>query len=67
MSDILSKFMHIWEIETHYKCPVVGAILSADKHRNILKKCGYDVKNMKAYEYHQQIMAKLNDENAVIN
>ena len=65
MSDTLSKFMHIWEIETHFKCPVIGAILSVDKHRTILKKCGYNVKNMKPYEYHQQIMAKLDDENNV--
>ncbi len=65
MPDILSKFMHIWEIETHFKCPVVGTMLSIDKHRNILKKCGYNVKNMKPYEYHQQIMAKLNDKNNV--
>ncbi|MBW2655600.1 MAG: DUF2325 domain-containing protein [Deltaproteobacteria bacterium] len=65
MSDILSRFMNIWEIETHFKCPVVGAMLSIEKHKNILKKCGYDIKKMKAYEYHQQIMAKLHDENNV--
>jgi hypothetical protein len=65
MSDILSKFMNIWEIESHFKCPVVGAILPVEKHKNILKKCGYDVKRMKAYEYHQQIMAKLDGANNV--
>ncbi|MCD4720855.1 MAG: DUF2325 domain-containing protein [Desulfobacula sp.] len=65
MSDILLKFMNIWEVETHFKCPVVGAMLSVEKHKNILKKCGYDIKRMKPYEYHQQIMAKLYDENNV--
>ena len=65
MPDILSKFMNIWEVETHFKCPVVGAMLSVEKHQNILKKCGYDVKKMKDYEYHQQIMTKLYDENNV--
>jgi len=65
MSDILSKFMNIWEIENHFKCPVVGAILSVEKHKSILKKCGYKVKNMKSYEYHQQIMTKLGDANNV--
>ncbi len=65
MSDILSKFMNIWEIENHFKCPVVGAILSVEKHKSILKKCGYKVKSMKSYEYHQQIMTKLDDANNV--
>jgi hypothetical protein len=65
MSDILSLFMNIWEIETHFRCPVVGVMMSIDKHRNILKKCGYDVKRMKPYEYHQKIMAKLYNENNV--
>ena len=65
MSDSLSKFMHIWEIESHFRCPVVGAVLSVEKHRTILKKCGYDVKKLKPYEYHQQLMAKLTDQNNV--
>ncbi len=65
MSDILSKFMNIWEVESHYKCTIAGAILSVEKHKSILKKCGYNVKAMKPYEYHQQIMAELSDENAV--
>lgn len=63
--DIQSQFLNIWEIETHFKCPVIGAMLSVEKHKSILKKCGYDVKKMKDYEYHQQIMAKLHDENNV--
>ena len=65
MPDHLSKFMHIWEIESHFRCPVVGAILSVEKHKTILKKCGYDVKKLKPYEYHQQLMAKLTDKNNV--
>lgn len=65
MSDPLKKFMNIWEIEQHFKCPVVGAVLSVDKHKNILKKCGYDVKSMKPYEYHSHLMGRLGDENSV--
>ena len=65
MSDVLSKFLNIWEVEPHFKCPVIGAMLSVEKHRNILKKCGYDVKQMKPYEYHRCIMENLNDENTV--
>ncbi|WP_022665432.1 DUF2325 domain-containing protein [Desulfospira joergensenii] len=65
MSDILSKFMNIWDVETHFKCPVVGAVLSVEKHKTILKKCGYKVSEMKPYEFHQNIMAKLHEENPV--
>lgn len=57
--------MHIWEVEVHFKCPVVGTMLSVEKHKDILKKCGYDVKRFKPYEYHHQIMAKLVDKNNV--
>jgi len=65
MPDELSQFMDIWEVEPHFKCPVVGAILSVEKHKTILKKCGYDVKRLKPYEYHQQVMAKLTEQNNV--
>ncbi len=65
MACDLSGFMDIWEIEPHFKCPVVGAMLSAEKHRTLLEKCGYDVSGLKPYEYHQQIMMKLSDRNAV--
>ena len=59
------KFMNIWEIEGHFKCPVVGAMLSVEKHRRILKKCGWDVNRLKPYEYHSHLMGCLGDENPV--
>lgn len=65
MSDLMSKFMPIWKIETHFKCPVIGAVLSVEKHRQILKKCGYNINEMQPYEYHQQVMAKLYEKNNV--
>jgi hypothetical protein len=65
MSDKLHHFLPIWEIPDFLKCPVAGAMLSVEKHRSILKKCGYDVKPMKPYEYHQKIMLKLGGENNV--
>ncbi|MCG8568040.1 MAG: DUF2325 domain-containing protein [Desulfobacterales bacterium] len=65
MSDTLSNFMDIWDVEQHFKCPVIGAVLSETKHRNILKKCGYDVRKMKPYEYHRCIMEKLDGPNNV--
>ncbi|MCP4722329.1 MAG: DUF2325 domain-containing protein [Desulfobacteraceae bacterium] len=65
MTAISSKFMNIWEVESQFKCPVVGAILSEKKHKDILKKCGYKVGELKPYEYHQVIMSKLYEENQV--
>ena len=65
MTGKTSKFKNLWEIDSHFKCPVAGAILSVEKHRDILKKCGYDVTGLKSYEYHQIIMSKLDDENEV--
>ncbi|MDA8135603.1 MAG: hypothetical protein M0T82_13365 [Desulfobacteraceae bacterium] len=40
-------------------------MLSVEKHKNILVKCGYDIKRLKPYEYHQVIMSKLTEENNV--
>ncbi len=65
MSDTSDQFYPIWKIPDHLKCPVAGAMLSVEKHRSILKKCGYDVKSMKPYEYHQKIMLQLGGENHV--
>lgn len=58
-------FLNIWEIERHFKCPVIGAMLSVDKHKDILKKCGWDVSALKPYEYHSYLMGCMGDENAV--
>ncbi len=65
MDNSFSEFMNIWEIESHFKCPVVGSMLMVEKHKSILKKCGYDVSRLKPYEYHQNLMAKLHEENNV--
>lgn len=65
MPDITKKFMNIWEIESHFKCPLVGAVLTVEKHKAILKKCGYKVAELKPYEYHQTIMSKLHEKNEV--
>ncbi len=63
--DVKKCFLNIWEIERNFKCPVIGAILSVDKHKDILKKCGWDVSNLKPYEYHSYLMGCMGDENAV--
>lgn len=63
--NTLSDFMPIWEIETHFRCPVIGAVLTVEKHKQILKKCGFDIKKMQPYEYHQRLMSKLFEQNNV--
>ncbi len=65
MSEALSKFIPIWEVETHFRCPVIGAVLSIEKHKQILKKCGYNTRDIKPYEYHQLLMSKLFEKNNV--
>ena len=65
MTDKMKKFMNIWEIEQHFKCPVIGAMLTVEKHKSILKKCGWDVKSLKPYEYHSHLMGCMGEENAV--
>ncbi len=61
----MSEFLNIWEIERNFKCPVIGAMLTVEKHKSILKKCGWDVSVLKPYEYHSYLMGCVGDENAV--
>ncbi|WP_321493527.1 DUF2325 domain-containing protein [uncultured Desulfobacter sp.] len=61
----MTCFLNIWEIERNFKCPVIGAMLSVDKHKDILKKSGWDVSTLKPYEYHSYLMGCMGDENAV--
>lgn len=63
--DAMRCFANIWEIERNFKCPVIGAMLTVNKHRDILKKCGWDVNGLKPYEYHSYLMGCMGDENAV--
>ena len=63
--NYLSNFMNIWEIESQFKCPIVGAMLTTEKHKQILEKCGYAISRLKPYEYHQLIMSKLHAQNNV--
>ena len=63
--DVMRCFANIWEIERNFKCPVVGAMLSVNKHKDILKRCGWDVNGLKPYEYHSYLMGCMGDENAV--
>ena len=65
MSAFMSDFLNIWDVESHFKCPILGAMLSESKHRSILEKCGYDTRPMKPYEYNSTIMLRPHDKNPV--
>lgn len=60
-----SQVHHIWEIAPSLKCPVVGACLSIEEHRKILKKAGYRVKKARPWELHRDIMENLSCRNPV--
>ena len=59
------KFKPVWEIDSHFRCPLVGAVFSVEQHRRILRKCGYDTRGMKPYEYHEYLMARLSEKNTL--
>jgi len=56
---------HIWEIHTSFKCPVIGACLSIDEHRKVLKRAGYQVKKLKTHQLHRVVMEHLGYENRI--
>jgi len=52
-----------WMIHNHFKCPVVGACLSLEEQKKILKKTGNSVKNRSAHEIHGIFVHSLSDKN----
>ncbi len=56
---------HVWEIHSHFKCPVVGACLSIEEHRRILRKAGHRTKGLAPYQLHSAIMGHLHEKNRI--
>ena len=56
---------HIWEVYRSFKCPVIGACLSADEHKKLVRKLGYQVKKLKSHHCHTIIMDRLGGENRI--
>ncbi|MCK4486514.1 MAG: hypothetical protein KAU38_07120 [Desulfobacterales bacterium] len=40
----------IWKIDRHFKCPVIGACLSVQELKKILKKTGICIKYLNPYQ-----------------
>ena len=43
----------IWEIDIYFKCPVIGACLSVQELKKILKKTGICIKHLNPYQLHK--------------
>jgi len=55
----------IWDVHKSLKCPVIGACLTVDEHRKVLKKAGCQVKHLRPYNLHRMIMEHLDKENRI--
>ena len=55
----------IWEIDPHYRCPLIGASLNEEDHKRMLKKAGFKIKGMKLHQIHAVIMRHLGEKNRV--
>lgn len=57
------KAYRFWEIEHFYRCPIIGMCLTAAEQRQLLKKCGYDLKGKSPYDIHELLVAGAESEN----
>jgi len=55
----------IWDIPVEFKCPIIGACLTADEHRKVLKRTRHRTKELKSHQMHSIIMGHLGNENKV--
>ena len=49
--------LRFWEIDNHFKCPVVGMCLTFSEQKQILKKAGISVKNKSPFDIHELLVA----------
>jgi hypothetical protein len=54
-----------WEIETHFKCPVIGLCLTFSEQQRILKKTGISVKERSHIEMHEILVSSSETENSL--
>jgi len=55
----------IWEIDRHFKCPVVGTCLSVQELKKILTKAGACAKHLNPYQIHRTVMENMGSENKI--
>lgn len=49
--------LHFWQMESIFRCPVVGMCLSLSEQKQVLKKCGLSVKKKSAFDIHELLVA----------
>ncbi|MBU2552357.1 MAG: DUF2325 domain-containing protein [Proteobacteria bacterium] len=55
--------LNVWEIDSIFKCPVVGACLTSEEQKRLLKKLSPDFRNKTGFEIHEVLVAFSDDEN----
>lgn len=59
----LSSRRRFWEIDSYFKCPLVGMCLTPAEQRQLLKKTGISFKRKSAFEIHEILVAGSENEN----
>ena len=57
---VLRKF---WQIDSMFKCPVIGICLTGSEQKQLLKKAGISIKNKSPFDLHETLVASSDDEN----
>lgn len=54
--------LRFWEIDSFFKCPMIGMCLTLSEQKQILKKAGISIKNKSPYEIHEILVASSDNE-----
>ena len=57
---ILLKF---WQIDSMFKCPIIGMCLTGSEQKQLLKKAGISIKNKNPFEIHETLVGSSDDQN----
>jgi hypothetical protein len=55
--------LKFWEVDTFFRCPLVGMCLSSSEQKQLLKKTGLSGKRKSPYEIHEFFVASSENEN----
>lgn len=59
----LPERLKVWEVESCFKCPIVGSCLEMDEQKKLLRKMSSKQKWEKAFDIHEVLVASIDDEN----
>ena len=54
--------LNLWEIDTCFRCPVVGMCLTTGEQKQLLKKVGISLKNKTLYDIHEILVSGADSE-----